>query len=85
MLKIRKTPKQVILYDNENFELYHTHLSDIHMARIIRSNVENKRIPKTLNLRMLYSHYRVAKDENYKEAIKRKIDYVNNLKNENGL
>ena len=81
MLKIKKSLKGgVVLYDDCNFA-YHTHLKDIHIAYQVRKNVENRRIPRTKSLWLLYSHLRVAKHEGYRIQLKKKIAEINEYKN----
>lgn len=76
MLKVKKSHKKgYIVYDSVNFK-YHTHVFSKDMAHVIRSNVENSRMPKTNNIRILYSHLRVSQNQDYKELIRAKIKFL---------
>ena len=75
MLRIKKShiAEQWILYDTKDFS-HHTHCYELKIAKIIRNNVTNKRMPKTTNKRLLVSHMRVNNDVAYMELIKNRLE-----------
>ena len=75
MLKIKKShiAEQWILYDTKDFS-QHTHCYSLKIAKIIRGNVINKRMPKTTNERLLVSHMRVNNDVAYMELLENRIE-----------
>ena len=76
MLKIKKShcnKSEWIVYNPDNFVL-HTHCRSRRVALIIRSNVKNKRMPKTKDFRLLESHLRVTKNKRYRKMIEQRID-----------
>ncbi len=76
MLKIKKSHLANggwIVYNPDNFAL-HTHCRHKRVAVIIKNNVENHRLPKSNNLRLLYSHIRVTRNRSYIEQIQTKIN-----------
>ena len=74
MLKIKKSKRDgtYIVYNPDNFAL-HTHCKSLRVALVIRSNVEKGRLPKSNDLRMLYSHLRLTKNRHYRKLLEAKI------------
>ncbi|MGL4791874.1 MAG: hypothetical protein ACRCW1_10730 [Anaerotignaceae bacterium] len=72
MIKKSKINDEYIVYNPHNFKL-HTHTRHKRIAIIIKNNVEHHRIPKTTDLRLLYSHIRVTKNKNYIRQIEERI------------
>lgn len=75
MLKIKKAHKGFILYDTSDFR-HHTHTDSYMIAKIIKDNIEHNRMPKSRNLRLIQSHYRVAKKKNYKLKL---LELINSI------
>ncbi|HCT64843.1 MAG TPA: hypothetical protein DIC60_06215 [Lachnospiraceae bacterium] len=61
-----------MVYNPHNFKL-HTHTRHKRIAVVIKNNVEHHRVPKSKDLRMLYSHIRVTTNKNYIRQIEEKI------------
>jgi hypothetical protein len=51
----------------------HTHTRHKRIAVVIKNNVEHHRVPKTKDLRMLYSHIRVTTNKSYIRLIEERI------------
>lgn len=80
MLQIKKATgkkEQWIVYNPHNFK-YHTHCYSLRVARLLRDNVNHKREPRTVNIRLLESHMRLTADRKYREMIQRRIDSIGN-------
>ena len=78
MLQIKKATgkkEQWIVYNPHNFN-YHTHCYSLRVARLLRDNVNHKRMPKTRNIRLLESHIRLTADKKYRELIQQRISEV---------
>ncbi len=75
MLKIKKSQRDgtYIVYNPDNFTL-HTHCKSLRVALVIRSNVEKGRLPKSNDLRMLYSQLRLTKNRQYRKLLEAKIE-----------
>lgn len=52
----------------------HTHLKSQNIAMIIRDNVISKKLPRTHNVYLLYSHIRVSEDITYQAEIELLIE-----------
>lgn len=63
---------EYIVYNPHNFKL-HTHTRHKRIAIVIKSNVEHHRVPKSKDLRMLYSHIRVTTNKSYIRLIEERI------------
>lgn len=74
ILMIRKSHRDdsYVVYNPHNFSL-HTHTRHKRIALIVKYNVEHKRIPRSNDLRLLYSHIRVTTNKKYKKALEEKI------------
>lgn len=75
LLKIKKAHKGFVLYDTCDFRR-HTHTDSYMIAKIIKSNVEHNRLPKSKSIRLIYSHYRVAKKKSYKVMLLELIETI---------
>ncbi|MDD3570175.1 MAG: hypothetical protein PHY44_03640 [Lachnospiraceae bacterium] len=51
----------------------HTHTRHKRIAVVIKNNVEHHRVPKSKDLRMLYSHIRVTTNKSYIKLIEERI------------
>lgn len=74
ILLIKKSQRDdtYVVFNPHNFNL-HTHTRHKRIALIVKNNVENHRIPKTNDLRLLYSHIRVTNNKRYIKQIEDKI------------
>lgn len=72
MIKKSRRDDTYVVYNPHNFNL-HTHTRHKRIALIVKYNVEHKRLPKSNNLQLLYSHIRVTSNKKYIQAIENKI------------
>lgn len=81
ILKIKKSfrDNSWIVYNPHNFQL-HTHCRSRRVAIVIRDNVNGHRMPKTRDLRMLYSHIRVTRNRQYIRLLEERIHEIMNSK-----
>lgn len=56
------------------FQQSHTHIKNKDIAYTIRNNVINKKLPKTNDYYLLYSHIRLSTDNEYIKKVKGKLD-----------
>ena len=82
ILKIKKShiKEEWIVYNPDNFAL-HTHCRSRRVALVIRNNVNNHRIPKTTDIRLLQSHIRVTKNKQYIQQLRERISEIEENKN----
>jgi hypothetical protein len=73
-LQIEKVKDGYILFRPNQFQDFHTHLKSYRMAKQIKYNAEHNQMPKTRNIRLLYSHIRVSDNKNYIDKIQQLID-----------
>lgn len=72
--KIEKSKDGYVLFKAGDFNKHHTHLISLRMAKQIKYNVIHSIMPKTRNIRLLYSHIRIAEDKAYIDKIQKLID-----------
>ena len=87
MLKIKKSHlnrDEWIVYNPDNFAL-HTHCRSRCVALVIRNNVNNHRMPKSKDIRLLESHLRVTKNKQYRKMIEQRIEEVRQECDKNGV
>ena len=78
ILKIKKSHRQKdewIVYNPDNFEL-HTHCRSFRVALVLRNNVQNHRIPRSTDIRLLVSHLRLTRNRQYRRLIEERIEQV---------
>ena len=79
IMKAHKKEDEWIIYNPDNFKL-HTHCHNLRVAIIIKTNVEQKRLPRSRNLQTLYSHLRLTSNKRYREQILCLIEEVKQKK-----
>lgn len=78
MIKKSQRDDSYIVYNPHNFNL-HTHTRHKRIAWVIKNNVEHRRIPRSNDLRLLYSHIRVTSNKQYIKEITKKIEELEEL------
>lgn len=78
MIKKSQRDDSYIVYNPHNFNL-HTHTRHKRIAWVIKNNVEHHRIPRSNDLRLLYSHIRVTSNKQYIKEITKKIEELEEL------
>jgi hypothetical protein len=86
MLKIHKsyTDNGYIVYDQHNFDKYHTHTRHLRIAIIIRNNVNKLRLPKSRDKRLIESHIRVSNNKSYTIKLELILKEIEENKNRGG-
>ena len=80
-VKIKKTSDgNYVIYNESDFDNYHTHTPHLRVAKKIRSDINAWRLPRTDNIRLLESYRRVATDKIYIQRIDEMIEELENLK-----
>ena len=75
MIKKSYRDGSYIVYNPHNFAL-HTHTRHKRIAVVIKQNVEHHRLPRTTDLRLLYSHIRVTSNRKYVAQLEKRIEEV---------